>query len=232
MPSYEDEVEAWRKGRHERLVAENGWLTLVQKQLIFPGENAITVEGRTVARTWLEGDEVRTEPLPDAGGLRFETLRRGVETYVRVRDPNAKARREFAGVPHFPVDRKWCIDARLEPYARHKVIDMPYEGGYSERFESPGRAVFEAFGVTYAVEPVFDHGTPRLYLLFRDATFRDSTYGAGRFLYADLPKDGRVTLDFNRAFNPPCAFTPFASCPLTPEENKLPIRIEAGEKRP
>jgi uncharacterized protein (DUF1684 family) len=107
---------------------------------------------------------------------------------------------------------------------------MAREGGASERYESPGDAVFEIDGTSHRVTPVFLKDRTRLYLVFRDETAGDTSYGAGRFLYAPLPEGGHVLLDFNQAFSPPCAFTPYAACPLAPLQNRLPARIEAGEK--
>jgi uncharacterized protein (DUF1684 family) len=95
-----------------------------------------------------------------------------------------------------------------------------------------GAAVFERSGVTCRLVPVFENDRKRLFVLFADRTNRDDTYGAGRFLYAPSPEAGRILLDFNKAFNPPCAFTPYAVCPLPPPENRLVLRVEAGEKRP
>jgi uncharacterized protein (DUF1684 family) len=93
-------------------------------------------------------------------------------------------------------------------------------------------ALFEVAGTPCRLRLFDEDQGRRVFVLFADATNRDETYGAGRFLYAPLPSSGRVILDFNKSFNPPCAFTAFASCPLPPPENRLPIRIEAGEKRP
>ena len=231
LSPYEQEIQTWRAKRKQRLLAEDGWLSIVAKELLHEGENVVRVGDDIVARAWLAAGAVRVEPSPGADVLRFEPLQRGAQTYLRVRNAQSPARLSFEQIPHFPVQPKWRIVAKLEPNTPHKVIELDYEGGQSEKYESPGSAVFEIDGVRYSVDPVFDQGTPRLYLLFRDATFRDSTYGAGRFLYAPLPKDGEVVLDFNQAFNPPCALTPFASCPLTPAQNKLDLRIEAGEKR-
>jgi uncharacterized protein (DUF1684 family) len=109
---------------------------------------------------------------------------------------------------------------------------MAYETGTLEPYWSPGAATFELDGVSYRLDPVRDGDRSRLYVVFSDLTNRNETYPSGRFLYAPLPEGDLVTLDFNQAFNPPCAFTPYALCPLTPPQNRLAVRIEAGEKRP
>jgi uncharacterized protein (DUF1684 family) len=166
------------------------------------------------------------------GALTLEVVERPDGVIARVRDPDGPTRRDFAGLDHFPIDPKWRVVARLERYEPPKPLDLAYEGGESDRALSPGAAVFEVDGVACRVEPVFDGegDRRRLYLVFWDPTARDSTYGAGRFLYAPLPERERVLLDFNQAFSPPCAFTPYAACPLAPPQNRLAVRVEAGEK--
>lgn len=200
----------------------------------------VTLRGRDDARALAPGVAVpvRTDDRdgpPDRlalGALTIEVVERPDGMIVRARDPESQTRREFAGIQHFPVDPKWRVVARFERYEPPKKIDLGYEAGASEEHLSPGAAVFEIDGVTCRIDPVFDAGNKRLYLVFWDPTGRDSTYGAGRFLYAPLPEGDRVLLDFNQAFSPPCAFTPFAACPLAPPQNRLPVRVEAGEKSP
>ncbi|HEY2736287.1 MAG TPA: DUF1684 domain-containing protein [Polyangiales bacterium] len=186
------------------------------------------MSGAIDVKTDAEGD-------PDAivfGTLSLEVMQRGDSFAVRVRDSESAALRNFAGIDHYPIDPSWRIRARLVPYTPEKRIDLLYDSGEPQSYRSPGAAVFESDGVEYRIDPVFDGPRPRLYVLFADRSNRDETYGAGRFLYAPLPEDGHVILDFNQAFNPPCAFTPFAVCPLPPAQNRLALRIEAGEKRP
>jgi uncharacterized protein (DUF1684 family) len=96
--------------------------------------------------------------------------------------------------------------------------------------QSPGTAVFTVEGKEYRLDPVVESGDS-LFFIFADETNRTETYGAGRFLYSELPKNGQVVLDFNRAMNPPCAFSSYATCPLPPKQNRLALRVEAGEKR-
>jgi uncharacterized protein (DUF1684 family) len=164
------------------------------------------------------------------GSLTMEVVQRSTGVFVRVRDPENPTSRAFPGIEYYPIDPKWRIVARLAPYTPHKAIDLAYEAGSAERYTSPGAAVFEVAGATYQVDPVLDSNAGRLYLVFWDETALDTTYGAGRVLYAPLPIGDQVLLDFNQAFSPPCAFTPYAVCPLAPAQNRLPIRVEAGEK--
>jgi len=102
--------------------------------------------------------------------------------------------------------------------------------GTIENYPAPGKAVFEREGQRFEVYPVIEvPGDTQLFLIFADATSGKETYGAARFLYADMPRDGKIVLDFNKAYNPPCAFTPYATCPLAPPENRLALRVTAGE---
>ncbi len=164
------------------------------------------------------------------GTLTLEVAAHASGMFVRMRDPESATRREFAGIDHYAIDPKWRVVAKLDRYDPPKPVELGYETGATQHYTSPGMAVFEIDGVTHRVEPVFDGDRPRLYLVFWDPTARDTTYGAGRFLYAPLPAGDRVLLDFNQAFSPPCAFTPFAACPLAPTQNRLSARVEAGEK--
>jgi uncharacterized protein (DUF1684 family) len=236
--SHLEEVEAWRAARYRRLTAPDGWLALVAKHPLARGENAIALpqgEARVDwdgARARVGGHVVTVQDSATIGDVRLELLVRGDEAYLRVKDANAPARTGFAGIPHYPVDARWRIEARFVPASEERSIELDYEGGATEVFRVAGEAEFELEGRTRRLLLLYDAPRPRLYVLFRDATAKDTTYGAGRFLYAPLPKDGRVVLDFNQAFNPPCALTPFASCPLVPNENRVDARILAGEMRP
>jgi uncharacterized protein (DUF1684 family) len=166
------------------------------------------------------------------GTLTFEVVDRPGGLFARVRDPEGANRRDFPGLQHFPIDPRWRVVAKLERHDPPRALDLQYEAGDTERYLSPGTAVFEIDGVTCRIDPVFDGPRPRLYVVFWDPTAHDSTYEPGRFLYAPLPDGDRVLLDFNQAFSPPCAFTPFAACPLAPAQNRLSVRVEAGEKSP
>ena len=166
------------------------------------------------------------------GSLTLQLLQRGDAFALRVRDAESAARRQFTGIPTYPVDPAWRIVARLEPYPVAREMAIEDGDGRIQAYRCPGALHFEKEGRRASLLPLFERREERLFVLFSDLTSRDETYGAGRFLYAPPPEDGRVLLDFNKAFNPPCAFTPYAVCPLPPLENKLALRVEAGEKRP
>jgi uncharacterized protein (DUF1684 family) len=272
-------VQAWRRGRLARLIAPDGWLSLVNRVPLEEGDSRVggaedaavalpagkvpdavgTFRRAGGAVTFTPAPGVEISFCPREGGARvlpadvavpvrtdrdgasdklalgavtFEVVDRPGGLYARVRDPDNPTRRDFPGIQHFPIDPKWRVVAKLERYEPPKPLDLGYEAGSTERYLSPGAAVFEIDGVPCRVDPVFDGDRGRLYLVFWDPTGRDSTYGAGRFLYAPLPEGDRVLLDFNQAFSPPCAFTPYAACPLAPPQNRLPVRVEAGEKSP
>jgi uncharacterized protein (DUF1684 family) len=178
-------------------------------------------------------EEGRAQPdVLQVGRLRFQLIVRGNRVGVRIKDPEARARKEFKGIPTFPPSGRWRIVARWEPTNPPVEIAVPNVLGEVDRSPSPGTAVFTLDGKDYRLTPVLEEGSPELFFVFADETNRTETYGAGRFLYAEPAKDGKVVLDFNRAYNPPCAFSAFATCPLPPKQNRLALRVDAGEKRP
>jgi uncharacterized protein (DUF1684 family) len=147
-----------------------------------------------------------------------------------VRDLNSAARRQFQGLRYFPIRPEYRVRATFTPYNPPRVVAVPNVLGQNPEMESPGYVTFTLNGKSLRLEPVFEDDEKKdLFFIFKDTTSRDATYPAGRFLHTDLPKDGVVMIDFNKAYNPPCAFTDFATCPLPRKENQLPVRIEAGE---
>ena len=165
----------------------------------------------------------------NVGSLRLSVIKRGDRYGLRVRDKNSPARREFKGLRWFPARESYRVVASFVPDAEPKEVSIMNVLGDELKMKSPGMLSFVFEGKSYQLRPVIEDDR-KLFILFRDQTAGKTTYGAGRFLYADLPKDGKVVLDFNRAENPPCAFTLYATCPLPPRQNFLPIAINAGEK--
>lgn len=253
-PAFADAWSAWHAQRIERLRAPEGWLALVGLHWLSPGENrvpglpgAFVVEGGKVRLEAGPGDgwTLRGAPVsraalatdgggaPDRLGLGTRTVAiidRGGKLAARVWDSASPARAAFTGIDAFPPDPRWRIRARWEPYATPRRVEVPSVVGIPQVETAPGRAVFEVDGRTLSLEPTLQEDGS-LFFVFRDATAPKETYGAGRFLSAPAPRDSEVVLDFNRAVNPPCAFTPYATCPLPLPENVLPVRVEAGEKR-
>jgi uncharacterized protein (DUF1684 family) len=149
---------------------------------------------------------------------------------VRLRDLNAPLVKEFKGIDMYPIDEKWRVKARFEKYPSPKVIEIPNIIGSVEKDTVEGRLVFKLNGEMHSLDPVTEGND--FFIIFADETNGEETYGAGRFLYTDKPDSlGMVILDFNKAYNPPCAFTRFATCPLPPKDNFLHLKITAGEKK-
>lgn len=177
----------------------------------------------------LESDKTKLE----VGPITFNVIERGERLGVRVRNRDAAARRTFAGLRWYPIDPRMRIRARFEAWPEPKSFPVQNVLGDMAQMESPGRLHFAVDGRDVSLDAFFeDEERSELFIIFKDRTNGDTTYGAGRYLYVPVPADGVVDLDFNRAYNPPCAFTTFATCPLPPRPNWLPIRIEAGERAP
>jgi uncharacterized protein (DUF1684 family) len=233
-------VAAWQRARQDRLRAPTGWLTLVDRLILAEGDNAlpfglVTVRGATAELR--QGEALRSLRLEEAvthEGKTYELSQRGDELSFRVKDPQAPARLAFAGLDYYPIDPAWRVVARWERYAPPRTTHHQYDSGLVAERQIPGAAHFSVGGQSFTLEPTLEPGSGRLYLIFGDVTNRSDTYPAGRFLYAEVPPpdSDEVVLDFNMAFNPPCAFTEHAACPITPPRHRLPIPVPAGEKRP
>ena len=166
------------------------------------------------------------------GDASFVVIKRGENYGLRVRDALAPTRTRFAGLDYFDIEAAFRFDARFEAHPPGKTIPIVNVMGLEEPMANPGVVVFQKDGVEYRLEAV-DEGDGRLFLIFADRTSGHESYPAARFLYAEQPADGGMTVvDFNRAYNPPCAFTEFSTCPMPPPSNRLDLRVEAGEKKP
>ena len=191
----------------------------------------ITSKGQPVTSLELKSDEDGAPTPLELGAVSFHVVRRGDRLGLRVRDRENPARAEFKGTDYYPADRKWLVSARFEPYEPPKRVPILNVLGMETEETSPGSLAFEVDGRAYRLEALKEKGVEQFFIIFADQTSGKETYGAGRYLYADPPgPDGRVRLDFNRAYSPPCAFTRYATCPLPPAQNRLPLRVEAGEK--
>jgi uncharacterized protein len=178
----------------------------------------------------LKSDAEGDPTILSTGTVSFFVIKREARIGVRVKDTDAATRRNFKGLDYFSIDRSWRFEARFEPYDPPKKVVVPTVLGTSEVDVSPGALVFSRGGKTYRLEPVFEQGSDELFLVFGDETNGKETYGGGRFVYAPMPRDGKTVLDLNKAYSPPCIFTPYATCPLPMPSNRLPIAVEAGEK--
>ena len=250
--SYEDEINKWHQ-KHIAGLKAQGWLSLVGLDWLDEGRNSIKSLGTLTLDKGTATLQVRPEVQPTVGGNPFRSgivhievgndkpdrievgsrasiiIKVGDRYALRTWDSNAETLKDFTGIDRFPVSKRWRIEARWEPYASPKTIKFAtVVDGYLEDHDVPGAAVFTVTGQEFKLEPV-SLGPKRLILIFADKTNGKETYGAGRFLFADPPNDGKLVIDFNKSFNPPCAFSPYATCPLPPASNRLPTRIEAGE---
>ena len=249
--SYEEEIAAWHQQRIASLKRPHGWLSLIALDWLEEGDNhvagfgVVTLTKGTISykslpelQPGLRGEIFTSGALMtdvdkiEVGPRAFVVIRRGERFAVRMLDANAEALKGFTGIERFPLSKEWNIEARWEAYEKPKLIKIQSViPDYMENYVVPGVAIFVVGGKEYRLEPVGEPGARQLFFIFADKTNGGDTYGAGRFLYTDPPRGGRVVLDFNKATNPPCAFSTFATCPLPPASNRLPVRIEAGEKR-
>ena len=187
-------------------------------------------EGTPVSTITLVSDEKGKPTEIKTGSEMFYLIRREDRFGIRLKDNQSKARQSFSGLKWFPVDESYRVSAHLEALPEPKELMIPNVLGGHFKMKTPGLLRFSLQGKDYSLQPVLqDDGS--LFLIFRDASNESDTYSAGRFLDAAKPVNGETVLDFNKAENPPCAFTPYATCPLPPPGNDLPVAIKAGEKR-
>jgi uncharacterized protein len=207
---------------------ENGQVRLAAR----PGVE-FTSGGQPVNALALKADSDDGGPtILKLGSLLFNVVKRGDRIGVRVKDTESQTRKDFQGLEYFPIDPKWRVEARLEPYQPPKTIPITNVLGMTDDETSPGALVFEVDGKSYRIDPILEKGETDLFVMIADGTTGRESYGAGRYLYVSPPDaSGKVVIDFNKTYNPPCAFTNYATCPLPPRQNHLPLRIEAGEKK-
>jgi uncharacterized protein (DUF1684 family) len=254
----QDEMK-WREQRRTRLTSDSSWLTLVGLHWLQPGPNDVTIAGTPplTVRFVLNNGVVSVEPNPQltidgklvtattplvddtndkgptivkAGTRSMQAIKRNDKFGIRAKDTQSDARRNFKGLDYFAPDESYRVEARFEPYNPPKKIPITNVLGMTSDEVSPGALVFTLNGSEYRIDPILEQGEKDLFIIFKDKTSGHETYGAARYLYASPPVNGKTIVDFNHAYNPPCAFTPYATCPLPPAQNRLPIAIKAGEK--
>lgn len=165
------------------------------------------------------------------GSVNFQIIKRGDKLGLRVKDSQNPDRLNFKGTELYPADVNWRLDARFEPYNPPKPMPIVNVLGMESSESSPGAVVFEVDGQDYRLDAMTEKGESRYFMILADKTSGKGTYPAGRYVYVDPPDaSGHTIIDFNKAYSPPCAFTRFATCPLPPKQNRLPLAIEAGEK--
>ena len=255
--AYQREVAQFRAEREAKLKADDGWLTVVGLHWLHEGLNTVGSDPNSDAplppsapakagTILLAKGKVHFKPAPGVplkemdlktdvtpqydrltlGRVKFFVIERENRFGVRVKDNDSEARRKFTGLRWYPVDPSWNIKAKFLP-APHEVT-FATAVGVNEKDESPGYVTFTRAGREYKLEAVKEDDD--LWFVFRDQTSGKTTYGASRFLYTPFPKDGFVQMDFNRAENPPCVFTDYATCPLPTPQNRLTLAVTAGEQ--
>jgi hypothetical protein len=191
----------------------------------------IKVADKPVTSLELKSDADDQPTVLHLGSLSLQIIKRGEKLGVRVKDKDNPARTNFAGIESYPTDLKWRLEAHFEPYNPPKKMPIVNILGMESGEDSPGAVAFAVDGRAYRLDAIKEKGEPKLFMIFADNTSGKDTYPAGRYLYVDPPDaSGRMVIDFNKAYSPPCAFTKFATCPLPPKQNRLPFPIEAGEK--
>lgn len=163
------------------------------------------------------------------GTASFTLIDRDGRKGVRIRDSNAATRTHFLGLDYFPIDSGWCVEAAWVPEQTSRTLPIPTTLGTVREQPVLGKAVFRYGDRQYSLSAVGQR-SDHISFVMADATSGRETYGGARFLAPDMTSDGRMFLDFNKATNPPCAFTPYATCPLAPPENRLPFPVTAGER--
>ena len=189
----------------------------------------VTHNGTPIQELLLQHDMTGHPDYVTIDTLTFLIIKRGVRYAVRLYDTANPARQRFPGLSWYPINPALRIVADYVPHSPPRTLDIVTGSGDITPSVNPGAVYFTIDGHDCSLEAE-DRGS-KFFFNFRDLTNRETTYGAGRFLYTDVPVNGKVTLDFNQATNPYCAYTPYATCPLPPAPNRLPVPIEAGEKR-
>jgi uncharacterized protein (DUF1684 family) len=215
--------------------------------LILEKDNSLTFQPELDAGVLID-DQPATGPvklLPDTadagptvvgfnkGDASFIVIERGGKFALRVRNALATTRTAFTGIDYFDIDPSFRIKAKFTPHPPGKTLDVVNIIGMVEPTPNPGTLTFSKDGKQVTMEALDDTGDGQLFVVFADGTSGHESYAAARFLYADpAGPDGTTVLDFNKAYNPPCAFTPYSTCPMPPPSNRLPFKVTAGEKKP
>ena len=210
---YEDGKVYWKDAATEKItIKDNAGLVVANAETL----NLLTATEGDYISQWKD--------------FLWVVIKREDKVGVRFRNLKAKTLLEFKGIERFPVDPKWRVKAKVIPQNQNPLMIMNVLGQNTAQ-KHGGQLVFDIEGTTYRLDAI-DEGGVRLFVTFADATSGKTTYGSGRFIELDKPDaDGYTYIDFNKAYNPPCAFTEFATCPLPPPQNRLSIAIPAGEKK-
>lgn len=197
--------------------------------VISENEN-LKYNGEAVKEKLLTTDAERKQDILELNDLRMWVIKRGDRYAIRLRDLNTPAFREYAGLKFFPPAEKYILEAEFELFKTPKTIKVGTVIGTEVNYICPGFVKFQLNGNEYQLD-AFESGPKKLFFIFKDETNGHETYGASRYMTSNILKNNKVDLNFNRAYNPPCAYSAYATCPLPPPQNYLPVKIKAGEKK-
>lgn len=189
-----------------------------------------TIEGKPVTTAKLEPDTAQHVTRVEMGTLRFHVIVRGERVGIRVRDSDSESARNFKGMMFYPLDLNYRVIGTWIPADGNAKVEVPNALGDVSSETVPGTVAFKLNGQDLTITALGGNAKDGLFFVFSDSTAKTDTYPGGRFLDSAPVVDGKVELDFNRAYNPPCAVTPYATCPLAPKENRWAVVIAAGEK--
>jgi uncharacterized protein (DUF1684 family) len=216
------------------IAAKAGYLELEENNLVIlvpDAQTPVSILGKPVASYIVYHPDSLRSPVASAGSLRWTIIKRDDKIGVRLRDLNSPAIAAFKGIEHYAADPAWKLEAVLQSEGLPGQISITNVLGQTNLQKSAGKLNFSINGKMYSLNAL-DEGGDNLFVIFGDATNSEETYPSGRFLYVQRPDaSGKTIIDFNKAYNPPCAFTEYATCPLPPKENRLAIAITAGEKK-
>jgi len=209
-----------------------GSVVLQNGQLHFttPDPQKVKINGEPLTYTELIADTDGEPTVISSGTLSIHVIFRGSYA-LRIKDSQAKALQNFKGVDNYPIDESWYINGRFIPAGEGEVIEITNVLGQVNESPVFGTFEFDMDGTTHSLLGLGDADSKKLWFIFADRTTGHGTYGAGRYLYSeDMPQNGRLTVDFNKAYNPPCAFNPYSTCPVPPQRNRMDLLVLAGEK--
>ena len=207
------------------VLAKNGHVSVKLE----PGVAVSLLDGKPFTGGLLKSDGDGAPDRLVLGDVQVWVHQSGERPAIRVRDKNNPLRKTFTGMKWYPVAEAYRVEGTFEPFDKPKTVQVPNLLGDIDTMTSPGTVSFSLAGKTMHMSAIVEDEN-ELWFIFRDLTSGHETYPAARFLYTPKPVNGKVPLDFNKAENPPCAFNAYATCPLPPEENRLQVRVEAGEK--
>lgn len=219
-------TDNFKKGKFGEIDLKNG----VANLKVADGVESQSDDKSITTNIQLVSDEKGKPTQIRTGSQTFYLIKREERFGIRLKDSQSPARLAFKGQHWFPIDESYKVTARFEAFPEPKEVMVPNVLGGKFKMKSPGNLKFTLKGKECSLQPV-EEEDGKLFIIFGDKSNLNETYKSGRFLYADKPANGEAVLDFNKAENPPCAFTPFATCPLPPPGNGLEVEIKAGEKR-